>query len=103
MLIISGFLIPIVLYLKMSKYKYKLNDTYVLRLYGYLYNEYSKAAYYWELIKICQKELMIIFLTFYEDIIIIKGTIIFIIIFCYDLFSKRYKPYKRVDLNRLDS
>ena len=37
----------------MSQYKDKLNDTYVLRLYGYLYNEYSKVAYYWEIIKIC--------------------------------------------------
>ena len=46
---------------------------------------------------------MIIFLTFYEDLIIIKGTIVFIIIFCYDIFSRRFKPYKRVDLNKLDS
>ena len=35
-----------------SKYKDKLNDTYVYRLYGYLYNEYSKSTYYWEIIKI---------------------------------------------------
>ena len=89
--------------MNMSKYKDKLNDLFVLRLYGYLYNEYNHVVYYWEIIKICQKELIIIFLTFYEDIIIIKGTIIFIIVFCYDLFSKRYKPYKRVELNRLDS
>ena len=74
-----------------------------MRLYGYLYNEYSKDTYYWEIIKICQKELIIIFLTFYEDIIIIKGTIVIIIINCYDIFSKRYKPYKSVDLNKLDS
>ena len=47
--------------------------------------------------------MIIIFLTFYEDTIIIKGTIVFLIIFCYDVFSKRFKPYKRVDLNKLDS
>ena len=47
--------------------------------------------------------MIIIFLTFYEDTIIIKGTIVFMIIFCYDVFSKIYKPYKRVDLNNLDS
>ena len=74
-----------------------------MRLYGYLYNEYSKDTYYWEIIKICQKELIIIFLTFYEDIIIIKGTIVFIIINCYDMLSKKYMPYKSVDLNKLDS
>ena len=47
--------------------------------------------------------MIIIFLTFYEDSIIIKGTIIFLIIFCYDIFSKRYRRYRRVDLNNLDS
>ncbi|KAM3129372.1 hypothetical protein pb186bvf_018520 [Paramecium bursaria] len=102
-LILFGFLVPLILYLKMSKFKARLNDTFVLRVYGYLYNEYSKVTYYWEIIKICQKELIIIFLTFYEDTIIIKGTIVFLIIFCYDVFSKRFKPYKRVDLNKLDS
>ncbi|KAM3132192.1 hypothetical protein pb186bvf_015652 [Paramecium bursaria] len=102
-LIIFGFLIPLVLYMNMSKFKHKLEDTNVLRFYGYLYNEYSKVTYYWEILKICQKELIIIFLIFYEDIIIIKGTLVFIIIFCYDIFSKTYKPYKRVDLNELDS
>ncbi|KAM3129816.1 hypothetical protein pb186bvf_018110 [Paramecium bursaria] len=102
-LVLFGFLIPLILYKKISKYKDKLNETFVIRLYGYLYNEYSKVAYYWELVKICQKELIIIFLTFYEDIIIIKGTIIFIIIFSYDIISKKNKPYKRVELNKLDS
>ena len=52
-LIVFGFLIPIILYIKISKYKDKLNETFVIRLYGYLYNEYSKVAYYWEIIKIC--------------------------------------------------
>ena len=50
-LIIFGSLIPIILYIMMSKYKDKLNDTYVYRLYGYLYNEYSKSTHYWEIIK----------------------------------------------------
>lgn len=53
MLIIFGFLIPLALYLNMSKLKHKLEDTNVLRLYGYLYNEYSHGTYYWEILKIC--------------------------------------------------
>ena len=35
------------------------------------------------------------FLIFYKDVIIIKGTLVFIIIFCYDIFSKTYKPYNK--------
>ncbi|KAM3138602.1 hypothetical protein pb186bvf_009354 [Paramecium bursaria] len=102
-LVVFGFLIPIILYRNMSKFKDKLDDTNVLRLYGYLYNEYSKVTYYWEILKIGQKELIIVFLIFYEDVIVIKGTLVFIIIFAYDIFSKSYKPYKRIDLNELDS
>ena len=51
-LIVFGFLIPIILYRNMSRFKDKLDDTNVLRLYGYLYNEYSKVTYYWEILKI---------------------------------------------------
>lgn len=31
---------------------------------------------------------MIVFLIFYEDLIVIKGTLVFVIIFVYDLFTK---------------
>lgn len=49
-----------------------------------------------------QKELIIIFLTFYQDLIVIKAALIFIVIFLYDLMTKSKKPYLRTDLNELD-
>ena len=45
---------------------------------------------------------MIKFLTFYEDLIIIKGALIFIIIFIYQFLTKQYRPYKLPFLNFLD-
>ena len=45
---------------------------------------------------------MIIFLTFYEDLIIIKGALIFMIIFVYQLLTKKYRPYKLPFLNFID-
>lgn len=55
---------------------------------GYLYNEYNSRSYFWEILKMCQKSLIIIFLTFYEDLIVIKAAMMFIIVFIYQLLSK---------------
>ncbi|CAD8203708.1 unnamed protein product [Paramecium pentaurelia] len=69
---------------------------------GYLYNDYTKHAYFWEVIKILQKQLMIIFLTYYDDNVIIKATIISLIIGVYLELSLKYKPYNLDNLNKLD-
>ncbi|CAD8100869.1 unnamed protein product [Paramecium primaurelia] len=53
------------------------------KIWGYLYNEYSQQAYFWEIVKILEKGFMIVFLTFYEDLFIIKAAMIFIITFIY--------------------
>ncbi|CAD8115619.1 unnamed protein product [Paramecium sonneborni] len=59
-------------------------------------------AYFWEIIRIAQKELKIIFITYFEDFIVIKVTIIFLITRLYLEFNQKYKPYKLNTLNRLD-
>jgi hypothetical protein len=43
----------------------KLDDKATRLHWGYLYNEYKKDAYFWEIVKIVEKELIIIFLTYY--------------------------------------
>jgi len=45
---------------------------------------------------------MIIFLTFYEDQVVIKAAIIFIIVYVYSLLSKKYTPYEFNFLNNFD-
>jgi len=45
---------------------------------------------------------MIVFLTFYEDQIVIKAALIFIIVYIYSLLSKRYTPYEFNFLNIID-
>ncbi|CAD8124696.1 unnamed protein product [Paramecium sonneborni] len=59
-------------------------------------------AYFWEIVKILQKGFIIVFLTFYEDLIIIKAALIFIITFVYSIFTKKFKPYKLSYLNFID-
>lgn len=69
---------------------------------GYFYNEYTKGAYLWEFVKIFEKELVIIGLTYYEDKIVIKGLIVFLIVFFYGAFSYEFTPYKMKTLNKID-
>lgn len=82
--------------------QYKLDEEETRKSWGYLYNEYSPKAYFWEIVKILEKGFMIVFLTFYEDLIIIKASLIFIITFVYSLLTKKYKPYKLSYLNFID-
>ena len=52
--------------------KNNLDNYFFKSSWGFFYNEYSKDCYYWEFIKIAQKELMIIILIFFSDDVIVK-------------------------------
>ncbi|KAM3134149.1 hypothetical protein pb186bvf_013770 [Paramecium bursaria] len=101
-LIVLALIIPFYLLRQLQAVKHKLDDIDNVKLWGYLYNEYRHQSYYWEIVKIFQKTLIIIFLTFYEDLIVIKASLVFLVIFMYDLFTKSKKPYKLKNLNSLD-
>lgn len=79
-----------------------MTDSETRKIWGYLYNEYSEKTYFWEIVKILEKGFMIVFLTFYEDLIIIKAAMIFIITFLYSILTKKFKPYKLSYLNLID-
>ncbi|CAK84354.1 unnamed protein product (macronuclear) [Paramecium tetraurelia] len=100
--LILGLFIPLYMFLGLYRQRFKLEDENTRKNWGYLYNEYQHNAYFWEIIKIFQKGFMIVFLTFYEDQIIIKGALIFMIVFIYQIFTKKFKPYKLRQLNLLD-
>ncbi|CAD8196346.1 unnamed protein product [Paramecium pentaurelia] len=94
--------IPIYMFLSLYQKRNKLTDSETRKIWGYLYNEYSEKAYFWEIVKILEKGFMIVFLTFYEDLIIIKAAMIFIITFLYSILTKKFKPYKLSYLNLID-
>ncbi|CAD8213410.1 unnamed protein product [Paramecium pentaurelia] len=102
MLVVLAIIIPISFFYNLYSNSHQLNDKKVRLQWGYLYNEYTKTAYFWEVIKISQKELMIIFLTYYEDSIILKATLISLILGVYLELSLKYKPYNLNSLNKLD-
>ncbi|CAD8187831.1 unnamed protein product [Paramecium pentaurelia] len=97
-----GLIIPTYLFLNLYKIRSKLDDENNRKNWGYLYNEYQPKAYFWEIVKVYQKSFIITFLTFYEDLIIIKAALVFIIVFIYSGLTKKYRPYKLPFLNQID-
>ncbi|CAD8108038.1 unnamed protein product [Paramecium primaurelia] len=100
--IISSF-IPCCLWFGLFKNKHQLNNISIRRIWGYLYNEYKNNAYYWETLKIIEKEAIIIVLIYYNDHIQIKASIVFLILFYYSFLTNSSKPYATGQLNRLDA
>ncbi|CAD8050685.1 unnamed protein product [Paramecium primaurelia] len=72
------------------------------RKYGYFYNEYTQHAYLWEFVKIFEKQFVLMALTYYEDTVIIKGLMVFLIVFIYGILSFEFQPYQSKRLNYID-
>ncbi|CAD8094422.1 unnamed protein product [Paramecium primaurelia] len=101
-LFLFAFLIPFLFYLALYINRQGLNKLRIRQQFGYLYNEYKTDAFFWEIVKIVEKDLLIIFLAYYDDIIIKKGTLVLLVIFVYSELNRRFKPYKLLNLNNLD-
>ncbi|CAD8169765.1 unnamed protein product [Paramecium pentaurelia] len=97
-----AFIIPAYMFISLYKQRHNLEKESTRKNWGYLYNEYQAVAYFWEIVKVLEKGFIIIFLTFYEDLIIIKGALVFIIVFIYQLLTRTYRPYKLPFLNLVD-
>ncbi|CAD8087563.1 unnamed protein product [Paramecium sonneborni] len=103
LIIIFGFILPFFLWYGVHKNRHSLDKTQVRQTWGYLYNEYKLNTYYWETIKIFQKQIIIIVLTYYDDYIPIKASIVFLMEFGYSYLATSYKPYQTGQLNQLDA
>ncbi|CAD8200536.1 unnamed protein product [Paramecium pentaurelia] len=102
LLIILCITIPTILWYGVYKNRQKLDKTTTRKTWGYLYHEYIKKAYFWETIKIIQKELIILSRIYYDDQITIKASLIFLLLFSYSHFAKSINPYMTKQLNILD-
>ncbi|KAM3133543.1 hypothetical protein pb186bvf_014385 [Paramecium bursaria] len=102
-LLIVSLIIPLSLFQVLYKNNQKLDSFSIRQRWGYLYNEYRKQTYYWESVKIQQKQLIIFSLSYYEDQIAIKASILLLIVFTYQLVSSQSRPYYSLELNGLDT
>ncbi|CAD8181216.1 unnamed protein product [Paramecium pentaurelia] len=74
---------------KKLRLQFRFYDKTLKRNWGFLNNEQSKKGYFWEIFKILEKGLIIIFLTFYGDQIIIKRAYVFTIVFIYQILTRK--------------
>ncbi|CAD8181409.1 unnamed protein product [Paramecium octaurelia] len=98
-----GCILPCILWYGVYKNKDHLDFSSVRKIWGYLYNEYRIHAYFWETIKIMQKEIIIIVLAYYDDHVPIKASLVFLVLFGYTFIAIKQKPYMTGQLNLIDT
>ncbi|CAD8108685.1 unnamed protein product [Paramecium primaurelia] len=103
LLIFISLIIPLFFFISLYLNKSTLQQRKIRQKWGYLYNEYKLNAYYWEIIKIIMKQLLIIFLSYYDENIVKKGILLLSLVYIYWEISKKYRPYTSYVLNKLDA
>ncbi|CAD8149864.1 unnamed protein product [Paramecium octaurelia] len=98
-----GIILPCFLWYGVYKNKHHLDFSSVRKTWGYLYNEYRIHAYFWETLKIMQKEIIIIVLAYYDDHVPIKASLVFLVLFGYTFIAIKQKPYMTGQLNLIDT
>jgi len=68
-----------------------LDSSKIRYAFGFIYLEYRKEMYYWELVKILEKMAIIFILNNYDSEVKLKGILCFIIIFAYGILSLKCK------------
>lgn len=99
-LIFWAFATPLVILLKLIKNRKNLNSITNQIRYGYLYDEYN--IFFWEFIRMYEKILISVFLSFFDSDVLIKAGLILLILFTYILLLFKFHPYKTKELNRSD-
>ncbi|CAD8083297.1 unnamed protein product [Paramecium sonneborni] len=68
----------------------------------YLFNEYDRLTYYWEWIKLGEKTVIIIILTYFETDIYLKSSLLGMCLLFYQIYAQKHRPYIIQNLNNLD-
>ena len=79
-----------------------MNDEIVRQKYGMLYNDYNSNFYFWELIRIYMKNIIILVLLYWSQSYIVKGCLAFLTIYLYIILCNKYNPYNFRYFNQLE-
>lgn len=91
---------PLVILYVLIKKRKNLNSITNLIRYGYLYDEY--ALFYWEFVRMYEKILITIVLSFFDSEILVKSLLVLLILGLYIVLLFKKNPYKTKKLNRAD-
>ncbi|CAD8154246.1 unnamed protein product [Paramecium pentaurelia] len=102
LLIFSGFILPLILFITLNQNKKNFNNYSIKQKFGYLFNEYSKRFYFWELIRVSQRLLLTLIIVLLQDFIITKGILLVGLLFTYYLMFNISKPFNVGKLNKFE-
>ncbi|CAD8199978.1 unnamed protein product [Paramecium pentaurelia] len=80
----------------------KLNSFRFSQSWGFFYHEYRRDRYYWEFIKIFYRSLISILICYFQEEIIVKGILSFLVVYAYYGLSTHFNPYNLRVINDLD-
>ncbi|KAL4502459.1 hypothetical protein ABPG72_012046 [Tetrahymena utriculariae] len=100
-----GYVIPLCLFYHIhlnQENLYKPTKISFIRKYGFLYFEYKPKYWFWELLKLQLRTLLVIFLNAYEEDVKKKGCFVLVILIIYSLLAQKNQPYSLPQMNNLD-
>ncbi|CAD8130058.1 unnamed protein product [Paramecium sonneborni] len=100
--LLIGLILPLTLFLLMYINKDQHKKINFRRHIGYLFNEYTQKNYFWEIIKLWKKTIIIIILIYFETDIILKALLLDLCILIYTIIAQSFKPYILHKFNLLD-
>ena len=100
---IYGFGIPLLSGILLSRYRNNLEDIAIRERYGFLFNGYKKRFYYWEVVSMYSKIVIIIIIVFMKSIgAITQSLIIFLFVIIFIVVNLIYMPYAYKILNVME-
>ncbi|CAD8154121.1 unnamed protein product [Paramecium pentaurelia] len=98
------FTIPLstfILIRKKHKQIHKIDPT--IGIYGFLCNDYKEQFYYWELVNLQMRQIIIVIHTHVNDLrIIFKNLMVILILFIYFVAISLKKPYEKSNINKIE-
>ncbi|CAD8103714.1 unnamed protein product [Paramecium sonneborni] len=101
-LFVIGGLIPILIFILLIFNKTRLEKIKLRRHICYLLNEYKQQRYYWELIKLFKKTIIIFIMANFETDIVLKASLLGLCLLTYQILATFNQPYILQKYNILD-
>ncbi|CAD8066795.1 unnamed protein product [Paramecium primaurelia] len=101
-LFVIGGLIPILIFILLMVNKTRLEKIKLRRHICYLLNEYKQQRYYWELIKLFMKSIIIFIMTNFETDIVLKASLLGLCLLVYQILATFHQPFIIQKYNTLD-
>ncbi|CAD8149145.1 unnamed protein product [Paramecium octaurelia] len=101
-LLIFGGIIPLVLLAILYRFRKYFHVERTRKIWGYLFNDYKENSYYWEIIKIFQREVIMLSLIINEERVILKSVLTLLVLILYFFSFLYFQPYNLQALNRFE-